>query len=298
MKLYAVRIAVIYTVIGIAWIFFSDKLSLLFSPNIQELAYFQTAKGIAYVLLTALLLFFMVRQYEKRIAASLKEKERTNADLRLLLYKVNHDLRSPLTSIEGLVNISKKDRARANTDLYLEKIGECTSVLQSLLKHLLEVGKIMEDDFKLSDGNLDIVRTVLEPHLRLYADGKNVQLRWELAPGTFKINTEALRLLIQHLVENSIRYRNELLPQAEVDIRIFPEGDFLHVEVADNGIGIADDVMPRIFELFYRGENRGGGSGIGLFVVKTVVERMKGSVQVKSKPKEGTTFIVLLPQKI
>lgn len=298
MKLNAFRIAVIYCVIGVTWIFLSDKISMLFSPDIREFAYFQLTKGIAYVSLTALLLFFMIRKYEKRISVSLKEKERTNADLRLLLYKINHDLRSPLTSIEGLVNISKKNPDSKSNLLYLEKIGECTSVLQSLLKHLLEVGKIMEDDFKLSDGSLDGVRTELEPHLRLYAGGKNVQLNWDLAPGIFRINTEALRLLLQHLVENSIRYRNELQPETKIDIRIFADENFLHVEVADNGIGIPDDVMPRIFELFYRGESRGGGSGIGLFVVKTVVERMKGSVQVKSKPQEGTTFIILLPQKI
>lgn len=295
MRSYPFLIAGGYVLVGVTWILLSDKVSLLFSPDAHSLYGFEICKGAGYVLLTGLLLFFLMRNHEQKLRVALTKQEKANADLRLLLYKVNHDLRAPLTSIQGLLLLLKKENRGG--DEYISKINTCTVTLQTLLQHLLETGKVMEGTFVRSEVSPETIKAEVSGFLQTYPDNENVRISWDIETQPVHTNAEAVQLIVQHLAENAIRYRSKEREQSTVEISIHPENDRLLIRVSDNGIGIAPEAQPHIFELFYRGETFGSGSGIGLFVVKKVMEQMNGAISVESERHVGTTFNVLLPLK-
>lgn len=101
--------------------------------------------------------------------------------------------------------------------------------------------------------------------------------------------------ILQNLVENAIKYSKRNIP-AIVDIRVESHhGKFLTVRVEDNGIGIADDIQVKVFDMFFRGNEISRGSGLGLYILKNAVEKLKGKIILKSKENVGTTFIIELP---
>lgn len=101
--------------------------------------------------------------------------------------------------------------------------------------------------------------------------------------------------ILQNLVENAIKYSKRNIV-ATVDIRVESHPNRpLTIKVEDNGIGIADDIQVRVFDMFFRGNEISRGSGLGLYILKNAVDKLKGKIILKSKENVGTTFIVELP---
>jgi signal transduction histidine kinase len=105
-----------------------------------------------------------------------------------------------------------------------------------------------------------------------------------------------LQSVLQNLIHNAINYSNRQSPQ--ISIVATQNADTIEFRVADNGDGIAADVQPRIFDMFYRGHQDSNGSGLGLFIVKNALEKMHGTVRFQSDKGAGTTFIVTLPKRL
>jgi signal transduction histidine kinase len=112
-----------------------------------------------------------------------------------------------------------------------------------------------------------------------------------------KVITDKTRLtvILNNLISNAIKYHNRANSNQWIKVNIFPSGKDLNIVVSDNGPGISKEQQSRIFEMFYRGTEKSNGSGLGLYIVKETIEKMKGSIQVESKEGEGTSFIVTIP---
>jgi signal transduction histidine kinase len=104
--------------------------------------------------------------------------------------------------------------------------------------------------------------------------------------------------IFRNLISNAIKYRRPNSDDSEIVIRIRVDNLCADITFADNGIGIKDSSLKRIFEMFYRATEQGDGSGIGLYIVKNAVEKLGGQIKVASKPGEGTRFHILLPNRI
>ena len=99
----------------------------------------------------------------------------------------------------------------------------------------------------------------------------------------------------QNLIENSIKYVDEEKESPVVEIKIFKKKEKIHIKVSDNGEGIEEEHQVKIFDMFYRASENGSGTGLGLFIMKRAIERLKGEVTVNSEIKIGTTFEVKIP---
>jgi signal transduction histidine kinase len=102
-----------------------------------------------------------------------------------------------------------------------------------------------------------------------------------------------LTAIMQNLLENAIKYSSKNFPF--VAIRVFSSNDHLYIEVSDNGQGILLEHQPRIFEMFFRATKNATGTGLGLYILKRSVDRLNGSVALKSEVGQGSTFTVKLP---
>jgi PAS domain S-box-containing protein len=232
-------------------------------------------------------------ELEKRI----DEVEAKNAEMERFVYTVSHDLRSPLVTVQGFVgflreDISKGDSERTETDLLM--IEEAVVKMDHLLKDTLElsrIGRVAGPQVDVSFG--EIVREALDHFSpEIGSRGINILLaeRWPV------VRVDRLRIVevLTNLVENSVKYMgDEGSPEIEIGWR--REGDEAVFFVRDNGIGIEADQREKVFDLFYKLDPTTEGTGVGLAIVKRIIEVHNGRIWVESEEGTGTTVFFTLP---
>ena len=122
-----------------------------------------------------------------------------------------------------------------------------------------------------------------------------VKLRLDVAPDlNFRSNEEMIYSVIYNLVLNSIKYKRRI-DDAFVNVLVFRRKDNLIIEVSDNGEGIQKDLQQKVFNMFFRGNEKATGIGLGLYIVKNIVEKLKGTISMESEEGQGTSMTVVLP---
>jgi PAS domain S-box-containing protein len=231
----------------------------------------------------------------KKVEEELKVR---NTELDNFVYKVSHDLRAPLSSILGLVNLS---HLQGNTDdpfEYLRIIGEKVRALDHFIGDVLSHSKNLKMDVEISRVDL---RKIIDQTFRdlLYLEGSDKTRKVVKIEGIdFYSDHWRISEIFRNLISNSIKYRNENLGESEISIKINIDHLCADISFADNGIGIKEANLKRIFEMFYRATSQGDGSGIGLYIVKNAVEKLGGEIKVASSPGQGTRFHIVLPNRI
>jgi signal transduction histidine kinase len=228
----------------------------------------------------------------------IQELERRNAELERFTYTVSHDLRSPLVTVRGFVDLLEKDAAAAAPERVasdLARIRGATSTMEALLRELLElsrVGRVMNPPETVSLDELAGQATALL-HERLRA----ARVRVDVQPGLGFARGDRTRLLevFQNLIENAVKFRSgQGDPVVEVARRASTDGPV--ITVRDNGVGIDPRYHDRVFALFERLDPRVEGTGVGLALVKRIVEVHGGRVWVESEGAgQGSTFCFTLP---
>jgi two-component system phosphate regulon sensor histidine kinase PhoR len=219
---------------------------------------------------------------------------------------VAHEIKNPLAAAEGWLNLVLTGAAKVDRDeerRMLERAMTRMRTLRSMVNELLSLTAIETGRFQLHRAPLDpsaVVSEVVEAH-RERADGKRVALTLAphaagAGPLTVLADRDALSIVVANLVDNAIKYTPE---GGSVSVAAGREGMYVTVSVSDTGIGLSAEDRGRVFEEFYRvrSEQTHGitGTGLGLSLVKRLVEQHQGSIGVESEPGKGSTFTVRLP---
>ncbi|MBX2964759.1 MAG: PAS domain-containing sensor histidine kinase [Cyclobacteriaceae bacterium] len=231
---------------------------------------------------------------QKQLEEELKTR---NIELDNFVYKVSHDLRAPLSSILGLVNLSKLPGNTDDLRDYIRIIGEKVADLDHFISDVLSHSKNLKLEVKIDkvDFKNILSRTVTDLN---YLDGAaDVQFDVSIDPVEFYSDPWRIGEIFRNLVSNAIKYRQDDDGHPRVQVNISASDDGVQIEFTDNGIGISENDLNRIFEMFYRATEQSDGSGIGLYIVKNAVEKLDGVINVQSKPGEGTTFTIQLPDQ-
>ncbi|XXM71015.1 two-component system histidine kinase PnpS [Lysinibacillus sphaericus] len=213
---------------------------------------------------------------------------------------VSHELKTPITSIKGfsetLLDGAMNDKEALKS--FLEIILTESDRLQTLIQDLLELSKIEKHGFELSLDKQEISGLVGEvlPILKDRAEKKNITIHSRFdSPGTAEVDSYRMKQVFINLISNAIVYTPN---GGDVTISITEDIENVHVSVSDNGIGISEEELPRIFERFYRVDKarsrNSGGTGLGLAIVKHIIEAHEGKIEVESRLNKGTTFKVTL----
>lgn len=216
----------------------------------------------------------------------------------------SHQLRTPLTVIKGNLEMLHDESFGPLNEEQRNMITETSSAnerLISLVNEMLDIGRMERGSMQLVLAAVDIAEIAdsVARDLDGYAAGKGVKLSIVKSGEIPKVLADELRLrqVLQNLIDNAIRYRKPSGGVITVSLR--PSGKSVQLMVADEGIGIPKAEQKRLFERFYRASNAvkavGGGTGLGLYIVKAIVEQFKGSIAFISKEDKGTTFTVTLP---
>lgn len=233
----------------------------------------------------------------KQLNAELAAK---NAELERFTYTVSHDLKSPLFTIRGFLGYLEKDLvdgdlARFKSDA--QRIADATEKMQQLLNDLLElsrVGRMMNEPVPINMNEL--ARDVLDlVEGRIHERGATVQVQEDL-PSVFA-DRQRISEVLQNLVDNAIKFTGSQ-PNPRVEIGQSGEENGMPIFfVRDNGVGISSDHFDRVFGLFNKLDPKTEGTGVGLALVRRIIEFHGGRIWVESEPGNGSTFFFTLPSQ-
>jgi len=214
------------------------------------------------------------------------------------LAMVSHELRTPLTAMLGwarLLRVGSQDATR--TARGLEVIERNTKLLAQLIEDLLDVSRIVTGKLRLECRQVDPVAVVEEAieAVRGLADAKDIELAAFLDPdaGPLLADPDRLRQVVWNLLSNAIKFSPA---HGRIDVRLERAASLARITVADQGAGIEPELLPQIFERFRQGKRPSGGLGLGLAIVRHIVELHGGAVRAQSAGEgRGATFTVELP---
>ena len=223
---------------------------------------------------------------------NIKNRDKVQLDF---ITNVSHELRTPLTAIQGYVETLLEDmntNSKEQIKHFLSIIKRNTQRLVSLLNHFLELSQIEEPkEIKKETLNTEEITqsTVKDLHI------KKPEVRMDFAQKTVKANRLLLKQILYNLIDNAVKYA----PQSPwIEVLWSKQNNFVLLTVKDYGRGISSRHKSRLFEKFYRvdpSRKQIKGAGIGLAIVKQFIEKHEGSIEVKSSPQEGSSFICAFP---
>ena len=233
---------------------------------------------------------------EERIKKQNRMLEKTNLELDNFVYSASHDIRSPLTSILGLINIASKTTNKREIDDCLNLMKTRVDRLDEFIEDILNFSRNLRLDKKLREINLYyFIDEILKDHD--FGDQfDKLDIRISLS-SDFEVISDPLRLkvILKNLLSNAGKFSN--LRNESPWLRISAlrvDGNFQLI-VEDNGEGIRKELQGKIFDMFYRASEKSKGSGLGLYIVHEMVEKLNGNIKVNSDYGQGSQFIIELP---
>jgi PAS domain S-box-containing protein len=229
---------------------------------------------------------------QKRVEEELKIR---NTELDNFVYKVSHDLRAPLSSILGLVNLANMPGNDDNTGTYMSLIGQKVEQLDHFISDVLSHSKNLKQDVTIEKVNPREIIDSTFTDLSYLRDAHNIRKEISIHGVDFYSDRWRLAEILRNLISNAIKYRRLDIetPTIRVEMRITEREAY--ISFSDNGIGIEPDKLLNIFDMFYRASTQSEGSGLGLYIVRNAVEKLAGQIDVFSRPLEGTEFKIILP---
>ena len=223
-----------------------------------------------------------------------KELVETNQELDTFFYKASHDLKGPLASVMGIVNLARLENSDPLNEKYFTMIETSVKRLDRTLLDLIELARTRKGTSKLSQINImSMVQDILHS-LRHLPDFGSINFEVKI---DHLLELKADKVLVlsvfQNLIHNAINYCNQDSPHVKIKVEKHDNG--IQLQIIDNGHGIPEGIRDRVFEMFYRGHPDSTGSGLGLFIVKNALEKMKGNISFESEVGKGTTFTINIP---
>jgi signal transduction histidine kinase len=241
----------------------------------------------------AIMYFLMDIHYhsQKSVLDKNDELQKANTELDRFVYSASHDLRAPLSSLLGLIEVAKLDHH--GVDHYLDMMKTKIHDLENFIKEIISYSRNSRMDIKKQPVNLR--QTVSEVTEALAFSVGNPDIRIEnLVSDDMILHTDGMRLkiVLSNLIDNSLKYRDEKKKTPFIRIEAAERDDVKLIIVKDNGVGIDQLYLDKIFHMFFRASEHSKGSGLGLYIVKETLNKINGTIRVESSLGAGTTFLV------
>ncbi len=238
------------------------------------------------------------KKAERTLRKQNEELVKINKELDSFVYSVSHNLRAPLMSVLGLINLVQIENKKGNETMnnYFEMMQHSIHKLDNTLKEILDYSRNARSELNIEE--VDTKRMVEDSFERLkYMEGsENISKSIEVENNMPLFSDEyRLSVIINNLVSNAIKYRDVQKDHSVINLRATITDTHLDLIFSDNGIGISPEYLQRIFDMFFRATERSEGAGLGLYIVRETVDKLHGSISVESKLGEGTTFKIKIP---
>lgn len=236
---------------------------------------------------------------EEQLTIHNLELKKINNELDRFVYSASHDLRAPLVSILGLLNVAKLDTDEESRKRYFDMMELSVNKLDRFVQEIIDYSR---------NSRLEVRREALEfapiiqdifEHLQFLENGKRVKMEIDIeGESEFYSDKNRIGVIFNNLVSNAIRYQSLRRELSWIKVRIRITKKEALITFADNGQGISKEYLHRIFDMFFRATYDNYGSGLGLYIVKETLAILKGQIHVESQLNVGTTFHIKIPNLV
>ncbi len=237
----------------------------------------------------------------KRLLVSKKETEVKNENLIIVnkeldrfVYSASHDLRSPITSLKGLIEITSLEDDVTQIRSYLKMMHHSLARQDQFISDIIDYSKNKRKEIIMEPVSLKELFNEAILQLMHIENANRIKFTQEHLVDEIESDGLRLKIIINNLISNAIKYSDSSKQEMFISIKTYFCDGLNKIEVSDNGIGINDKDKENIFEMYF-GTNKNKGSGLGLYIVKEAVENIKGNISVISESTVGSKFIVTIP---
>jgi PAS domain S-box-containing protein len=228
---------------------------------------------------------------EDKLIFNNNELQKTNFELDRFVYSVSHDLRSPLTSVLGLLSFIEEDTKEPETASHAALIRNSINRLDDYIKNILSYSRNNRMALKIEKIDLQKMTTEVINSLIHIKEAANITFEVDMDDREpFYSDKQSLSTVIENLISNAIKFQDTNKSNRYIKVSGITNKESLTLVVGDNGIGIATENFDKIFDMFFRLSGQIAGSGIGLYIVKEIVEKIQGNIQVDSEFGKETSF--------
>lgn len=239
------------------------------------------------------------REQELTLKSQNEELKKLNRELDLFVYSTSHNLRAPLRSVLGLINLSKHELSNNQPEAlyhYFAMMENSIAQLDDTLKLILDYSKSSRLEDEVDEIDFNKMFQEIFAGLKYINGPESILKVTSVHTGpSFFCNKMRLNLILLNLVSNAIKYYDPAKEQSFIKLEVIPDERMVTIVIEDNGIGICEEVQNRVFDMFFRATEKSDGSGLGLYIVKETLQRLGGSISLLSTENAGTTFTVTIP---
>lgn len=251
------------------------------------------SSGLIYLMMTAMMSMGMVMW----LLEDEREKlTKANKDLDSFLYSTSHDLRAPIASILGLTYLGKLELQEEKARNFMDLIEQRVKKLNAILTDILSLSRTKKLEVK---PETLLFKDILDETISdIQFDESSSKIRLEFdrsAENTLFTDRNQMKIILSNLITNAIKYHRLNQQDPHVKICFTRGGNNVMIQVIDNGQGIPSESISRIFDMFYRASSEIEGTGLGLYIVREALAKIKGTIDVQSVFGKGTTFTITLP---
>lgn len=237
-------------------------------------------------------------QTAQELAKRENELKEKNAELETFFYRATHDLKGPSASIIGLVQLAKMEGVDPSAMEYIDKIETSARQLEGILLEFIRIIHIQEREVQPVRIDFDeMIAEIIQP----------IKYRTKNSVSNFRVHVDCsqpfftdkgmMNSILYNLINNAVNYKKKQ-PNEEsyVEVEVIRSNNGINIWVRDNGIGIPQEIQRDIFNIFFRGSESSKGTGLGLYIVKSAVNKLHGHIYLDSQPGKGTSFHIYIPQ--
>ena len=238
------------------------------------------------------------KQTENKLINTNTELSKRNTELDNFVYSVSHDLRAPIASVLGLINLAKKEQNLEMMEMYLDKIKGSATQQDNFIKEILDQSRNSRLEVKKEEVLFEpLIEETFNQLKFATATGTKLEKKVNVKQnGVFYSDSWRVKVILNNLISNSIRYRNGKDTVIKVNVDVTDHKATL--EVNDNGRGIGQEHLGKVYQMFYRATDDGAGSGLGLYIVKETIDKLRGQINIESELGKGTTVKIEIPELV
>ena len=222
-----------------------------------------------------------------------------NKELDSFVYSISHNLRAPLMSVLGLLDLARNENNNVVIHQYHEMMKSSVCKLDDTLKEILEYSRNARQGLVVDEIHFE--KTINDNFERMQFMPGYERIKKEIfieGDSQFYSDRYRLSLILNNLISNAIKYSDPGKEESFIHITINLDSEKAALTFRDNGIGIENSYIQKVFNMFFRATETNEGAGLGLYIVKEAVEKLCGTIQLESQPGKGTTFKIELPNLI
>ncbi|MCU0420105.1 MAG: HAMP domain-containing histidine kinase [Cyclobacteriaceae bacterium] len=292
------RIALFFVLLAVI-LFLSSYTGWPWHAEKMRVSVFVIVNFVCVILACVMIIAIMLRinhRAERTIETKNEELVKANAELDRFVYSASHDMKAPLSSIIGLLNLSDKSTNLGELRQYTQLMRGRVSDLEKFIQEIMDYSRNARQELVTEHVSVKefVDKLVAEMGYSEEASGVLTEVSVD---ESLRLQTDPARLkiVLTNLIANALKYRDVAKPTPEVRVHARRESGMVIIEVVDNGIGIADEHLPKVFDMFYRATEKSVGSGLGLYIAREAAKRLGGFLTVQSQLALGSSFSLHVP---